>query len=187
VGQLDPSPAWEVLIPNKRAESLTQRYGLKTSGDDRFVYVYNFTPSTSVTVVDTQTKRRRHGIAIPGCVLNYPVGKRRFASLCGDGSLQVVTLNDQARNRAQPHAFFDPNAEKLVERGQRRRHLLLHHHDRHRARSGFLRRYTQDPAELVAGHRGREEGRLGAGRLAVDGGRAEAEPFVRADMTRTNR
>jgi hypothetical protein len=124
VGQLDPSPAWEVLIPNKRAESLTQRYGLKTSGDDRFVYVYNFTPSTSVTVVDTQTKRRRHGIAIPGCVLNYPVGKRRFASLCGDGSLQVVTLNDQARNRAQPHAVLRPNAEKLVERGQRRRHLL---------------------------------------------------------------
>jgi methylamine dehydrogenase heavy chain len=111
------SPAWEVLIPNKRAESLTQRYGLKTSGDDRFVYVYNFTPSTSVTVVDTQTKAVATEISIPGCVLNYPVGNRRFASLCGDGSLQVVTINDQgqeiARNRTP---FFDPNAEKLVER-----------------------------------------------------------------------
>ena len=49
------SPAWEVLIPNKRAESLTQRYGLKTSGDDKFVYVYNFTPSTSVTVARAPT------------------------------------------------------------------------------------------------------------------------------------
>ncbi|NUT78501.1 amine dehydrogenase [Pseudomonas sp. C1C7] len=111
------SPAWEVLIPNKRAESLTQRYGLKTSGDDRFVYIYNFTPSTSVTVVDTQTKAVATEIAIPGCVLNYPIGKRKFASLCGDGSLQVVTLNDQGQETARSRTpFFDPNAEKLVER-----------------------------------------------------------------------
>lgn len=111
------SPAWEVLIPNKRAESLTQRYGLKTSGDDRFVYVYNFTPSTSVTVVDTQAKTVATEIAIPGCVLNYPIGNRRFASLCGDGTLQVVTLNDQGLETARSRTpFFDPNAEKLVER-----------------------------------------------------------------------
>ena len=111
------SPAWEVLIPNKRAESLTQRYGLKTSGDDRFVYVYNFTPSTSVTVVDTQSKAVTTEIAIPGCVLNYPIGKRKFASLCGDGSLQVVTLNDEGKETARNRTpFFDPNAEKLVER-----------------------------------------------------------------------
>lgn len=111
------SPAWEVLIPNKRAQMLTQRYGLKTSSDDRFVYVYNFTPSTSVTVVDTQSKAVAGEIAIPGCVLNYPVGKRRFASLCGDGSLQVVTINEQGQESARSRTpFFDPNAEKLVER-----------------------------------------------------------------------
>ena len=111
------SPAWELLIPTKRAESLTQRYGLKTSSDDRFVYVYNFTPSTSVTVVDTQAKAVTSEIAIPGCVLNYPVGNRRFASLCGDGSLQLVTLNDQGLETARSRTpFFDPNAEKLVER-----------------------------------------------------------------------
>jgi len=111
------SPAWEVLIPNKRAESLTQRYSLKPSGDDKFVYVYNFTPSTSVTVVDTQAKAVATEIAIPGCVLNYPIGNRRFASLCGDGSLQVVTLNDQGQETARSRTpFFDPNAEKLVER-----------------------------------------------------------------------
>jgi len=111
------SPAWELLIPTKRAESLTQRYGLKTSSDDRFVYIYNFTPSTSVTVVDTQAKAVTSEIAIPGCVLNYPVGNRRFASLCGDGSLQLVTLNDQGLETARSRTpFFEPNAEKLVER-----------------------------------------------------------------------
>ncbi len=111
------SPAWEVLIPNKRAQMLTQRYGLKTSSDDRFVYVYNFTPSTSVTVVDTQSKAVASELAIPGCVLNYPVGKRRFASLSGDGSQQVVTINDQRQESARSRTpFFDPNAEKQVER-----------------------------------------------------------------------
>lgn len=111
------SPAWELLIPTKRAESLTQRYGLKTSADDRFVYIYNFTPSTSVTVVDTQAKSVTAELAIPGCVLNYPVGNRRFASLCGDGSLQVITLNDQGLETARSRTpFFDPNAEKLNER-----------------------------------------------------------------------
>lgn len=111
------SPAWEVLIPTKRAEMLTQRYALGSSADDRFVYVYNFTPSTSVTVVDTKAKAVTSEIAIPGCVLNYPVGKRSFASLCGDGNLQLVSLNDEGKEIARSHtAFFDPNAEKLVER-----------------------------------------------------------------------
>ncbi|NBA94758.1 amine dehydrogenase large subunit [Pseudomonas sp. R5(2019)] len=112
------SPSWEVLIPTKRSESLSQRYALGTSSDDRFVYVYNFTPSTSVTVVDTQSKTVAGEIAIPGCVLNYPVGKRGFASLCGDGSLQLVTLDDSGKEVSRGKTpFFDPNAEKLVERG----------------------------------------------------------------------
>lgn len=114
------SPDWEVVIPSKRSEALTQRYSLGTSSDDRFVYVYNFTPSTSVTVVDTEAKKVVGEISIPGCVLSYPIGKRRFASLCGDGNLQVVTINDAGQETARSHtAFFDPNAEKLVERAYR--------------------------------------------------------------------
>jgi methylamine dehydrogenase heavy chain len=50
-------------------------------------------------------------------VLNYPIGNRRFASLCGDGSSQVVTLNEQGQEASRSRTpFFDPNAEKLVER-----------------------------------------------------------------------
>ncbi|MBM7062946.1 amine dehydrogenase [Pseudomonas sp. UL073] len=111
------SPDWEVVIPSKRAESLTQRFGLSTSADDRFVYVYNFTPSTSITVVDVQAKAVAGEIAIPGCVLSYPVGKRRIASLCGDGSIQLLTIGDDGKETARSQTkFFEPNAEKLVER-----------------------------------------------------------------------
>ncbi|HSC84669.1 MAG TPA: amine dehydrogenase large subunit [Pseudomonas sp.] len=111
------SPDWEVVIPSKRSESLTQRYAMGTSGDDRFIYVYNFTPSTSVTVVDVKAKTVLSEIALPGCVLTYPVGDRRIASLCGDGSIQLLTIDDNGKEVSRNQTkFFDPNAEKLVER-----------------------------------------------------------------------
>ncbi|MDG9855993.1 amine dehydrogenase [Pseudomonas nitroreducens] len=111
-------PKWEVEIPAKRASILTQKYALGTSSDDRFVYIYNFTPSTSVTVVDTQEKKVASEIAISGCVLNYPVGKRAFASLCGDGQLQITKIGDDGKETGRSQTpFFDPNKEKLNERG----------------------------------------------------------------------
>lgn len=112
------SPDWEVVIPSKRASILTQRYALGVSSDSRFAYVYNFTPATSVTVVDTQSRSVASEIAISGCVLSYPVGKRSFASLCGDGQLQVVKLDEQGKEASRSQTpFFDPNKEKLNERG----------------------------------------------------------------------
>ncbi|WP_425318689.1 amine dehydrogenase large subunit [Pseudomonas nitroreducens] len=111
-------PKWEVEIPAKRASILTQKYALGASSDDRFVYIYNFTPSTSVTVVDTQEKKVASEIAISGCVLNYPVGKRSFASLCGDGQLQITRIGDDGKEVGRSQTpFFDPNKEKLNERG----------------------------------------------------------------------
>ena len=111
------SPLWEVEIPPKRTNSITERYALNTSSDDRFVYIYNFTPSTSVTVVDVQARKAVNEIAISGCILNYPVGARRFASLCGDGSLQVLTLDENGKEVSRHQTpMFDPNQVKMVER-----------------------------------------------------------------------
>ena len=111
------SPKWEVKIPTKRSFSLTERFALSTSADDKFVYIYNFTPSTSVTIVDTEKQTVANELAIPGCILNYPIGDRRFASLCGDGSIQVITLDNagQEIDRSVTE-FFDPDQERLVER-----------------------------------------------------------------------
>ncbi|MDF0733115.1 amine dehydrogenase large subunit [Pseudomonas entomophila] len=110
-------PNWEVVLPAKRASTLTEKYALGVSSDNKLVYIFNLTPSTSVTVVDTQTKAVASEIAISGCVLNYPAGKRSFASLCGDGQLQVVTLDDQGKEVGRTQTpFFDPNKVKLNER-----------------------------------------------------------------------
>lgn len=91
------SPKWELEVSSERAFTLTERFSLATSSDDKFVYIYNFTPSTTVTVVDTTKQEMVNEIAINGCILNYPVGERRFASLCGDGSLQLITLDDNGK------------------------------------------------------------------------------------------
>ncbi|MDD2058466.1 amine dehydrogenase [Pseudomonas sp. GD03860] len=111
------APSWEVEIPAKRASTLTERFSLGLSSDDRLAYIYNLTPSTSVTVVDTQTRKVLSEIATPGCILSYPVGKRGFASLCGNGKLQVVTLNEDGKEKSRTQTpFFSPNEDPLVER-----------------------------------------------------------------------
>lgn len=111
-------PAWEVEIPPKRASTIVQRYGLTVSDDDRFVYVFNLTPATSVTVVDVQAHKVAGEVALPGCILNYPAGKRRFASMCGDGSLLLVTLDDAGQEVARDKVkLFDPDHKPLIERG----------------------------------------------------------------------
>ena len=111
------SPRWEVEIPPKRAFTISERFGMNPSGDDRFLYIYNLTPATSITIVDTVQQKVVNEIAIPGCILNYPIGDRRFGSICGDGKLQVVTLDDKGQevDRVQT-PFFDPNKVRMVER-----------------------------------------------------------------------
>jgi methylamine dehydrogenase heavy chain len=100
-------PKWELKIPSKRAFMLTERYGFDKSADDKFLYIYNFTPSTSITVVDVTKQEVVNEISINGCVLNYPSGDRRFASICGDGSLQTITLDDNGKeiDRAKTKFF----------------------------------------------------------------------------------
>lgn len=111
------SSKWELKVPSSRAFTLTERFGISTSTDDKFVYVYNFTPSTSVTVIDTTKKEMMSEIDIHGCILNYPIGKRQFASICGDGAIQVITLDDMGKEKSRiKQVFFNPDKEKVVER-----------------------------------------------------------------------
>src|SRR5260370_35602696 len=62
--------------------------------DDRFLLIYNFNPAQSVTVVDTTLRRFVREIETPGCALVYPTGPRSFFSVCGDGALSLVALDD---------------------------------------------------------------------------------------------
>ena len=117
------APVSEVVLPPKRAD-IVHAMALSTLLDDgRFLALANFTPATSVTIVDVETRRLVGEIATPGCHLVYAAGPRRFFMVCGDGALLLVTLDEQGaeRSRTRSEPFFDvlgdPVTEKAVRRG----------------------------------------------------------------------
>lgn len=112
----------EIPIPAKRSSNIPLIANSVLTDDDRFLLIYNFNPAQSVTVVDTKTRKFIREIESPGCALVYPTGNRSFFSVCGDGSLLLVELDDNGaahQRRTQP--FFkvpgDPVTEKPVRMG----------------------------------------------------------------------
>ncbi|MBS0327998.1 MAG: amine dehydrogenase [Proteobacteria bacterium] len=110
-------PIAEVPIPPKRFLSLTVPYGTITTPDGRFLLVFNFTPATSVSVVDLKSRKFVGEIATPGCSLAYPAqDSRGFSMLCADGHLLTVRLDDTGASTGQKvsdRRFFDPEKESL--------------------------------------------------------------------------
>lgn len=115
------SPIGEIDIPDKRASTIPTPHNAVLTDDDRFMLIFNLTPATSVSVVDLPARRFVGEIETPGCSLIYPTGPRRFFSLCGDGSLLAVELDESgaavSATRSQP--FFDPEGDPLSEKGVR--------------------------------------------------------------------
>ncbi len=116
----DPSklaPVGEVVIPPKRFIALTMPYGTVVTRDGRFLLQFNFTPATSVSVVDLKSRQFVGEIQAPGCTLIYPAaGDRSYSMICSDGKLLTVTLDEQgklASQRMGEERFFDPDKESL--------------------------------------------------------------------------
>jgi methylamine dehydrogenase heavy chain len=114
-------PEAEVEIPPKRAEHLSAVASSALSDDGRFLAVFNQSPATSLSIVDVAERRFRAEIATPGCGLVYAAGTRRFATLCGDGSLLVIGLDDAGHeaSRARSARFFDPERDPVTEKAAR--------------------------------------------------------------------
>ena len=119
VGSL--SPVAEIPLPAKRATDAVALGHAALSDDDRFAAVFNWTPRTSLSIVDLKKREFVGEIEIPGCSLVYAAGDRRFLSLCADGSAMIVTIDDSGheakKERSQP--FFDPRKDPVTEKGVR--------------------------------------------------------------------
>ncbi len=106
----------EIDIPPKRAQAASYRSMLVPSADGRFLYVQNATPATSVSVVDLQARKFVAEIPTPGCwsIQGWEKG-RRFSTLCGDGTMLTVTLDDagQPVSRERSQRFFDPDKDPI--------------------------------------------------------------------------
>jgi len=112
----------EIAIPPRRSSNLPMIANAALTDDDRFLLIYNFNPGQSITVVDTKTRKFVREVESPGCALVYPTGPRSFFSVCGDGSLLLVNLDDDGaahQKRTQPlfNMAADPVTEKAVRIG----------------------------------------------------------------------
>jgi methylamine dehydrogenase heavy chain len=115
------APVAEVKLPPGRAINVLPTANAALSDDERFVAVFDYTPATSLCIVDVERRVFAGRIQTPGCSLAYAAGPRRFAMLCSDGALLTITLDESGREagrqRSQP--FFDPIRDPVTEKAVR--------------------------------------------------------------------
>jgi methylamine dehydrogenase heavy chain len=107
----------EIEIPPKRILIVPKRDTTAVTPDGRFLLVANMTPATSVSVVDLKLRKFVGEIDTPGCVQVLAPGNRQFSSMCADGSILTVQLdeNGAARDKKQGKPFFDPNKDPVFD------------------------------------------------------------------------
>ncbi|HEV2442015.1 MAG TPA: amine dehydrogenase large subunit [Steroidobacteraceae bacterium] len=115
------SPLGEIIIPPKRAVTMPMMADAALTDDGSFLLIYNYTPAQSVTVVDTRRRRFAGEIETPGCALVYPTGPRSFFSICADGALLDVHLDEAGHVSSRVHTrdFFDVSSDPVTEKGVR--------------------------------------------------------------------
>ena len=98
----------EIVLPGAKRALITAMEGLIAFTDDqRMALLFNFTPASSVTVVDLVKRQVLGEIEIPGCSLVYPSGTRGFSTLCSSGTMLTVRLdaNGAVAGRSESKAF----------------------------------------------------------------------------------
>lgn len=112
-------PAAEIILPDgKRAQMLTEKGAFQLSHDERFAYVFNFTPAASIYVVDLVERRIASEIEIPGCAHAFPLGAGGFASLCGNGAMVSMRLDETGALASQSmgEPFHDLDNDPMFSR-----------------------------------------------------------------------
>ncbi len=108
----------EIIWPkSNRLQSLPERYAMSVSGDDRLLYSSNFSPATSFSVIDLDSRVIIAEIGTPGCILTYPLGDRSVVSICSNGGLLTTILNEDGSMKRQFRMppFFDTDDSPVFE------------------------------------------------------------------------
>jgi methylamine dehydrogenase heavy chain len=112
-------PTDEVIIPSKSA-ALWFRHHIGLMDNGRHLAVFNMTPAQSISIVDVLEREFVGEISTPGCAMIMPTDDNAFAMICGDGTLQLIRLNNAGMesNRVRSRQFFtiddDPVFDKPV-------------------------------------------------------------------------
>ena len=74
------------MLPTRTSDANTSIAYAALLDGERFLATFNQFPIASVSIVDLEKRRFAAEVAITGCAGIYPIGERRFATLCGDGT-----------------------------------------------------------------------------------------------------
>jgi methylamine dehydrogenase heavy chain len=110
------NPVGEIVLPGAKRALITAMEGMFAFTDDqRMALVFDFTPASSVTVVDLVKRKPLGDVEIPGCSLVYPSGSRGFSTLCSSGTLLTVRLdaNGAVAGRSESKAFNPLDTDPL--------------------------------------------------------------------------
>lgn len=112
----------EIEIPPRHAQSLHYKGTIRPSADGRWLFVQYATPATSVGIIDLKTRKAVNEVATPGCWAILPAASvgGRFSTVCGDGTLLTVSLDDAGQVRTQKRSarFFDPDKDPIFIHGE---------------------------------------------------------------------
>lgn len=113
------APKGEVILPTgKRFMGMQQRNAMRLLNNDKWLAIFNFSPATSVSLVDLDTRELIGEVAIPGCSFLYPAAGLGFNSLCADGRFLTTQLNEDGsvRQQVRGEKFFDSDESPIFER-----------------------------------------------------------------------
>ncbi len=116
--KLTNKPIKEILWPETRLMALPRKAALAISPDEKLLYVSNFSPAASFTVVDLDKREIVGTVGTPGCVLTFATGKRSITSMCSNGGLLTSELNKDGTLKKQHKVppFFDTDKTPIFER-----------------------------------------------------------------------
>ncbi len=112
------SPTKEIILQSSRLVALPRRHAMTLSEDEKFLYIANFSPAASFSVVDLDRKEVVDTIGTPGCVLTFPTGTRGITSICSNGSLLTTIIDEHGKKLSQHRVpqFFDTDKTPIFER-----------------------------------------------------------------------
>lgn len=112
-------PLYEIELPNVRYQGMPYEWATQLIENDRFLLIFNFSPAATVTVVDLEKREVVNQIGVPGCAMIYPTGRRGFSTLCGNGGMTTIKLdeNGQVAGETKTETFFDIDHNALFMSG----------------------------------------------------------------------
>jgi methylamine dehydrogenase heavy chain len=108
-----------IELPDRRRALMAPRNRTALIDDGRFLLLFNFSPATSVSVVDIHRRELLGTVQTPGCSLLYPTGERGVSMICGDGSLLTLHFdaNGELASRMLSEPFFASDNDPIMENG----------------------------------------------------------------------